>query len=419
MRNRRKRSMTSSGYARSSIMEPTAKGWNTTRRPAGARRTPEQAGALPEMKREKPELATVHSQVLQDVLRRLDTSFRNFFEGRTKYPHTRRYVSSMTYPQARPNWIRRNSITLPKIGRLRMVKHREVKGRVKTVTVKRYRNGEWYAIIAVEMKELEIKEPVEIRNPVGADSGLIDFIYLSDGSHVENPKFLKRHGRRIRRAQKVLSRKEKGSRNRKKVRLLLAGRWQDYTNAKDDWQWNLARALVDRYDLIAYEDLRVGNMMRNHNLAKAIQDASWSGFWGKVERKAKRKGTLTVAVDPEYSTPECPVCHAKHEVALSERTFACPSCGYAAQRDLKAALIILQRALVGMGMPEFTPVEIPTAGQRTGQLGQAVASRVSMNQETSSRIADEPVLGDSGAGSPRASAWEDVTSQLNHLRSAD
>jgi len=293
MRNRGKHSITSSGYARSSIMEPTAKGWSTTRRPAGARHTPEQEGALPEMKKEKPELATVHSQVLQDVLRRLDTSFRNFFEGRTKYPHTRRYVSSITYPQAKPNWIRRNSITLPKIGRLRMVKRREVKGRVKTVTVKKYGNGEWYAIIAVETKGPEIKEPEtitpgEIRNPVGADSGLIDFIYLSDGSRVENPKFMKRHGRRIRRAQKILSRKEKGSRNRKKARLLLAGRWQDYTNAKDDRQWNLARALVDRYDLIAYEDLRVGNMVKNHNLARAIQDASWSGFWDKVERKSGR-----------------------------------------------------------------------------------------------------------------------------------
>jgi len=90
------------------------------------------------MKKENPELATVYSQVLQDVFRRLDASFRNFFEGRTKYPHTRRCVSSITYPQARPKWIRRNSITLPKMGRLRMVKHREVKGGVKTVTVKRY-----------------------------------------------------------------------------------------------------------------------------------------------------------------------------------------------------------------------------------------------------------------------------------------
>jgi len=155
---------------------------------------------------------------------------------------------------------------------------------------------------------------------------------------------------------------------------------------------------VDKYDLIAYENLRVSNMMKNHSLAKAIQDASWSGFWNKVDWKAKQKGTLVI--DLEYSTQECPICHAK--VALSERTFMCPSCRYAAQRDFKAGVIILQRAQVGM--PEFTPVETPTARQQAGQLGQAVASRVSLNQETSSHIADEPILGDSNAGSSRASA---------------
>jgi len=116
-----------------------------------------------------------------------------------------------------------------------MVKHREVRGKVKTVTVKKYKNGEWYAIIAVEMKEPKMKEPKEIKNPVVADSGLTDFIYLSNGLHFENPKFIKKHERRIKKAQKALSRKK----------LLLAGRWQNYNNAKDDWQWNLVNALVD------------------------------------------------------------------------------------------------------------------------------------------------------------------------------
>jgi len=310
----------------------------------------------------------------------------------------------MTYPQASPKWIYKNSITLPKIGGVRMVKHREVRGKAKTVTVKKYRNGEWYAIIAVEMKEPKAMAPKEIRNPVGADSGLADFIYLSDGLHVESPKLIKRHERRIRRAQKVLSRRKRGSKNRKRAKLLPAGRWQDYNNAKGDWQWNLAKALAGKYGLIAYENLAVSNVMKNHSLAKAIQDASWSGFWNKVGWKAKQNGALTVAVDPKYSTQECPLCHANHKVALSERTFVCPLCGYTAQRDFKAGVIILQRALVGMGMPEFTPVETPTAGQQTGQSDQAVASRVSLNQETSSRVADEPILGDSNAGSSRASA---------------
>ncbi|MGC9145443.1 MAG: RNA-guided endonuclease InsQ/TnpB family protein, partial [Nitrososphaeria archaeon] len=197
--------------------------------------------------------------------------------------------------------------------------------------------------------------------------------------------------------QKNLSRKKKGSKNREKAKLILAKRWQDYNNAKDDWQWNLAKTLVSMYDLIAYENLSVRNMVKNHNLAKAIQDASWAKFWDKVEWKAKQNGTLAVAVDPEYSTQECPVCHAKHKVALSERTFVCPSCGYTAQRDCKAGVIILQRALVGMGMPEVTPVETPTAGHPG-------ASRVSLNQEISFHAADEPRLGDSGMGSSRALA---------------
>jgi len=132
-----------------------------------------------------------------------------------------------------------------------MVKHREVRGKVKTLTVKKYRNGERYAIVAVEMKEPKIKE---IKNPVGADSGLADFIYLSDGLHFENPKFIKKHERRIKKAQKALSRK-KMSKKGKKAKLLFAGRWQDYSNAKDDWQWNLAKALMYKYDLIAYENL--------------------------------------------------------------------------------------------------------------------------------------------------------------------
>ncbi|MGC8558397.1 MAG: hypothetical protein ACP5NC_05325, partial [Nitrososphaeria archaeon] len=130
------------------------------------------------------------------------------------------YVSSITYPQAIQKWIYRNSITLPKIGR--MVKHRTIKGKVKTVT-KKYKNGEWHAIIAVGMEETKAATSSEIKSPVGIDSGLTDFIYLSDGTHVENPKFIKK---RVRKAQKNLSRKK----------LLLTRGRQDYNNAKVDWQ---------------------------------------------------------------------------------------------------------------------------------------------------------------------------------------
>ena len=349
----------------------------------------DQANALTKRRKENPEPARVHSQALQNVLKRVDTSFENFFEGRTRYPHFKKFVSSMTYPQASQKWIGKNSVYLSRIGRIRMVKHRAVKGKVKTVTVKEYPNGEWYAIIVAETKDIITKATLEIKNPVGIDSGLIDFIYLSDGVHVENPKFIGSHERRIRRAQRKLSSKDRGSANRRKARMTLADRWQDYNNVKDDWQWKLANGLVSRYDFIAYEDLSVSNMVRNHNLARAIQDASWSGFWEKVEWKARQRGILTRAVDPEYTTQECPLCHVRHRAALPVRTFLCPSCGYIAQRDFKAGIVILQRAMreVGMDMSEFTPAEIPTAGHQTD------VSHVSSKQETSSPLADEPARG--------------------------
>lgn len=300
----------------------------------------EQQNALLDTKKAYQGLTTIYSQVLQDVLRRLDTSFKNFFGGRTKYPHTKKYVSSMTYPQASQKWIFSKSIVLPKIGRIRMIKHRAVKGKVKTATVRKYNNEGWHAIIAVETKDIAMKAAQEIKNSVGIDSGLTDFIYLSDNTRVDNPGFVKLH------------------------KLLLAKRWQDYDNVKDDWLWKLANVMVSRYDFIAYEDLFISNMMKEHSFARAIQDATWSGFWDKVEWKAKLEGTFAIPVDPKYSSQECPVHHIMCKITLSERTFLCHLCDYTAQRDFQAGVIILRRALVRIDMSEFTPAEVPTAGHQ-------------------------------------------------------
>ena len=321
-----------------------------------------QQNALPALKKETPEYGKVYSQVLQDVLHRVDRSYINFFEGRTRYPHFKKSVQSITYPQVCQTWVGKSSITLPKFGGIRAVIHRAVKGKAKTLTVKRYKDGKWYAIITVETGEAAPKPLNEITNPVGIDSGLLEYIYMSDGEHVENPRFLKGDEKRIRKAQKALSRKEKRSNNGEKARVILAKRWQDYLNIKNDWQWKLANRLVNTYDFIAYEDLSIVNMVKNHSLAKSIQDASWAGFWDKVKYRARTAGVVTYAVSPRYTTQECPECHERHRAALSERTFVCPGCGYTAPRDRKSAIVILQRAfaevVVGMGMPEFTPVEI-------------------------------------------------------------
>ncbi|MDV3278749.1 MAG: transposase [Nitrososphaerales archaeon] len=328
----------------------------------------EQANALPAFKKENPAFTDVHSQVLQNVLKRLERSFKNFFDGRAGYPKPKNESKwrSLTYPQASPSWVRRNSIVLPKIGKVRVVKQRPVKGEVKTVTVLRTSVEEWYAVITVKRSNTDQKK--EPKTAVGIDLGLTDYAHLSDGTRVENPRFIMQHDKRIVKAQRILSRRVKGSRNRWRARVTLSRRWDDYTNQKDDWQWKLAHSIVDRFDIIGYENLQVNNMVKNHRLAKAIQDASWSGFTQRLTDVAVMAGSLAVGVDPRYSTQECPECGSRIRMALSERTHICPSCGFRGQRDFASSLVIRKRALeaLGLGMPEVTPMEMgPTPAAMT------------------------------------------------------
>jgi putative transposase len=341
----------------------------------------EQANALPTFKEENPAFSDVHSQVLQNVLKRLERSFKNFFEGRARYPKPKKESRwrSLTYPQANPSWVRRNSLVLPKVGKVRMVKHRPLKGEVKTITVLRTNAEEWYAVVTTERRDVAPKK--ELKAAVGIDLGLIDYAYLSDGTHVENPKFIEKCDKRIVRAQRVLCRRVKGSRNRWRARVTLSRRWNDYNNQKGDWQWKLAHSIASKFDIIGFERLQVANMVKNHHLAGAIQDAAWSGFTQRLTHVAVMAGSLTVGVDPRYSTQECPRCGSRIRMTLSERTHACPSCGFRGPRDFASSLVIRKRALeaLGMGMPEVTPMETgppPTAAIAAGEPGRGSGKQV-------------------------------------------
>jgi putative transposase len=118
-------------------------------------------------------------------------------------------------------------------------------------------------VITVERKE-GVESKKQPKTVVGIDLGLMDYAYLSDGTHVENPRFIERHDGRIVKAQKVVSRRMNGGSNRWRARVTLSRRWDSYTSQKQDWQWKLAHSIVDRFDVIGYERLQVGNMMKNH-----------------------------------------------------------------------------------------------------------------------------------------------------------
>jgi len=395
-----------------------------------------QANMLPTYKEKHPEYLALHSQVLQNILMRLDKAFTNFFEGRSRYPRFKRYgeYRTITYPQIRPEDVSGHSVVLSKIGRVRMVKHRPVRGMPKTLTVIWEPSGEWYAGITVELKPHLPPERVRLpQRPVGVDSGLTNYLYLSDGTHVDNPCFLNKHETRIRKAQRRLSRKRRvkkrvilrtgedktvsvWSNNGLRGKVLLAKRWQKYTDIKNDWQWKRVNQLTAKYDFIAYEDLPIRNMLKNHNLARAIQDASWAGFWSKIENKAAQADstTRTQKVNPKYTTQRCSQCGHRHQVALSERTYRCPNCGYVAPRDYNSSKIILADGLdanglrtaqpIGMDVPESTPAETEPLPPETERFVMVASLVEEAGNKFPARRRTSQTLRDNVHGSPRASA---------------
>ena len=345
----------------------------------------QQCWILTAERRLDPLLGELYSQAGQDILRRLDRAFKAFFEHRAGYPRFKKFSSSgsFTYPQAyngsvKPDAIRRR-LFLSKVGNVKAVFHRRMPphGKPKTCTVVREPNGKWHVSLVYEDDE-EIAQPsTKPASPVGIDLGLKSLIATTEGVKIPHPQFLKKAEGRLNRLQRSFSRTRKGSENRVHARLLVAVQHAKVANQRADFNHKLCAELVGRHDLIAFEDLRVRNMVRNHALAKSITDAGWGQLRRFTERKVARSARLVVRVPPEYSTQECSFCGALNQVPLSVRVFDCRGCKKMLDRDFNAAWIVLKRGLaqVGLDRPELKPVEtgpllVPTTG-RASPVGEA------------------------------------------------
>jgi putative transposase len=185
-------------------------------------------------------------------------------------------------------------------------------------------------------------------NTIGLDVGLKDFYTDSDGNTLPNPRFLRKGEKVLKRSQKRVSRKVKGSKNRGKARQILGKRHLKISRQRKDHAVKLARCVVQSNDLIAYEDLRVKNMVKNHCLAKSINDASWYQFRVWLEYFGKVFQKVTVAVNPQYTSQECSSCGEIVKKTLSTRTHNC-MCGCVMDRDENAARNILSRGLSTVG----------------------------------------------------------------------
>jgi putative transposase len=208
---------------------------------------------------------------------------------------------------------------------------------------------------------VERREPLEpSKTTIGLDVGLNHFYTDSNGQIVENPRYLRKSEHQLKKLQRQVSKRKKGSANRKKAIKRLAKKHLQVSRQRKDFAIKTARCVVRSNDLIAYEDLQVRNMVKNHKLAKSISDASWSMFRDWVEYFGKVFGKVTVAVPPQYTSQNCSHCGKQVVKTLSQRTHHCGHCGTVLDRDHNAALNILAKGLNRVGHTQLTPVESST-----------------------------------------------------------
>jgi putative transposase len=215
-------------------------------------------------------------------------------------------------------------------------------GAIKRVRLLRRADG-YYAQFAIDAERQVVVEPSG--KAIGLDLGLTHFYTDSHGQEKENPRFLRRSEKALKRLGRCVARKVKGSKNRAKARIRLARKHLQVQRQRRDFAAKTARALVMSNDVIAYEDLRVAHMVKNRHLSKSISDAGWRTFRTWLEYLAWVYGKVVVAVPPEYTTQECSRCGTLVTKTLSERTHVCPKCGLVLGRDHNSAVIILRRGL--------------------------------------------------------------------------
>ncbi len=301
-----------------------------------------QSAQLPAVKEVRPEYHDIHSQVLQDVMTRLDKAFQAFFRrvknGETPgYPrfHGANRYNSFTYKQFGNGATLDNEfLVLSKIGLLAVRWSRPMEGTPKTVTIKREADG-WY--VCFSCADAPVRPLPETGQEAGIDLGLEAFATLADGTRIFHPGWYRGAERRLKTAQRRVSRRKKNSSRRRKAVTLLAKAHLKVKRQRTDFHHKTALTLVRTNDAIYHEDLQTANMLKNHHLAKSIQDARWAAFLSILAAKAAYTWRRAVAVPPAYTSQICSGCGILVAKGLSVRWHSCPDCGTSLHRDHNAA----------------------------------------------------------------------------------
>ena len=308
-----------------------------------------QANQLTPFRQEFPFWASLHTDILQDTLRRLDKAYKAFFRrvknrenpGYPRFKGKGRY-RSLTYSHLAKTLIIPTQghlarLVVPKIGQVKIRLHRPLPdGVIKTLQIVRKASG-WYANITIEIDDVA---KVDIQSLVGVDVGLESFLTTSDGEKVENPRHLKISLRLLKRLQRRLSKRIKGSRRRAKIRERIAKLHERIVNQRRDFHYKTAHRLYSQYDAVAVEELTIANMVQNHHLAQSISDAAWGHFVQALGSKAENAGCHLLFVSPNGTTQKCSGCGETVKKSLAVRIHHCDSCGLVLDRDHNAAINI-------------------------------------------------------------------------------
>lgn len=355
----------------------------------------EQKRDLPEIKTEiRPEYQEIGSHVLQDVLHRLNKAFDNFFRkvelkkaglfvGNPGYPRFqgRNRYTSLTYPDG-AGWqltVRGQEeklagrLHLTKIGSIKVKLHRKIEGKLKTVTIKREAD-QWYVIFNCEV-EVPAKLPISYED-VGIDLGVTHLATLSNGEMIEHPRYYRKAQKTLEKRQQSLARKKKGSHRRERAKKLIGKAHRKIANQRRDFHHKQSRQLVNRYQVIVFEDVQIGNLTKRPQskqveetrqylpngasakggLNKSILDAGWATFVSMCSVKAAWAGRTLIKVDPKFTSQVCSKCGQVRKKDLAERWHSC-ECGAGLDRDVNAAINILER---GRRQQRAISVEAPS-----------------------------------------------------------
>lgn len=333
-----------------------------------------QSAQLPEIKEIRPEYADIHSQVLQDTLRRVDKAFKAFFRRvkhgeKPGYPRFQPYgrYDSFTFPQSGFSLTEDHRVCLSKLGTIKVKfptgkKANPPTGTMKTCTIKR-EGHHWFVVFTCEVEQEVVYHPSE--EAVGIDLGLLHFGTLSDGSTIENPRHLRASELKLGKLQEALARKKRGSKRRKKAAQVVGKNHRHIRNQRKDFHHKEARKLVRTYQTVVFEKLQPANMSQRPKpkqdettrqylpngasakagLNKSILDAGWGQFQQICVNKAAWAGSRVVLVNPRYTSQMCSGCGAIVKKELSERWHSC-SCGCSLDRDHNAAINIKRAGTV-------------------------------------------------------------------------